>query len=90
MIMHFIRLPEKNFTVPLRIPETFIQKCAILAGFICLLLFAATLLALNITPDYLEMLSRNEQMKYNLVFLAVLAPGVTLVSLLLLHEIVKK
>jgi uncharacterized membrane protein len=88
--MHFIRLPVKNFSVPLRIPETFIQKCAIVAGFICLLLFTATLLALNITPDYLDLLANNEQMKYNLVFLAVLAPGVTIVTLLLLMEIWKK
>ncbi|MEN6443493.1 MAG: hypothetical protein WC391_01865 [Methanoregula sp.] len=76
--------------MPLRIPETFIKKCAILAGIICLLLFVVTLLALNITPDYVDILTKNEQMKYNLVFLAVLAPGITLVSLLLLMEIGKK
>ena len=82
--------PVKNFPVPQQIPESFIQKCAIVAGFICLLLFAAPLVTLNSTPDYLDLLSRNGQMIYVLAFLAILGSVVTIVSLLLLMEIWKK
>ncbi len=76
--------------MPQQIPESFIQKCAIVAGFICLLLFAAPLVTLNSTPDYLDLLSRNGQMIYVLAFLAILGSVVTIVSLLLLMEIWKK
>lgn len=72
------------------IPEPFLQKCAILAGTVCLAIFLLAIIVSAVSLESLATFPQDHIMDRNLVVLALLALGCTVGSFLLCWSVRKR